>query len=345
MKNKKQIKTELRLQPGSGVKVTYLNRAPYEGRNSIEGLFNMIIASLGSRLDVTRFFCDIDKSRLTNSLNARRASGDINHVTGDVHYLMIFLKGKKNILTIHDLGFLENCNSKMKRLIFAIFWFYLPLKRARYVTVVSNFTKQTLLKYFSYPEERIRVIPNPVKPSLRFSERRPASKGPIVLFIGRNPNKNLGNLIEALPGTSYALRIVGKPTASEIARMDELRINYSVTSNITEEQLLEEYQKCDVLFFASLYEGFGMPIIEAQKVGRPVITSNFGAMLEVAGDSALTVNPFVPAEIADALNLLTDDATYNKYVKLGLDNADRYGLANIAQQYFDLYQHLAGIDS
>jgi glycosyltransferase involved in cell wall biosynthesis len=99
---------------------------------------------------------------------------------------------------------------------------------------------------------------------------------------------------------------------------------------------------CDIMYNASFYEGFGMPIIEAQSVGRPVITSDLGAMKEVAKQSAVLVDPYKSEEISAAIHRLVDDrAYYDKMVALGRENVKPYDHKAIAQQYLKVYEELA----
>jgi len=122
-------------------------------------------------------------------------------------------------------------------------------------------------------------------------------------------------------------------------------INYTVYNKLTDQQVYERYCACDLLFNASFYEGFGMPIIEVQAVGRPVITSNFGAMKEVGAGSAILVDPNRPDEIRMAIESLQNKNTYNDIVAKGRANAAKYDYRKIADQYFELYQQLANDNS
>ena len=322
--------------------ITYYFREPRKTGVSIEGIFRSVKDCLEGRVATSEFYCDGSRSRLGNTRNAAKFAGDINHITGDVNYLALGLRGLKNILTIHDLGFYENpVHSKLVKLVYQIFWFYLPLKYVDIVTVVSEFTKQKLIWYFHFPESKIRVIPNPVKRVFRYSEKTTINAQPIILMMGTGKHKNLDNLIEAAKGTNFQLHIIGYPAPDEVAKLNAYAIAYKVYNQLTDEEVYEHYVACDVLFMASLYEGFGMPIIEAQCVGRPVITSNIGAMLEVGKDSAVLVDPYKPDEIKAAILSLLDKTKYDDVVALGRLNAAKYSCDKIAEQYLAVYQELA----
>jgi glycosyltransferase involved in cell wall biosynthesis len=113
-----------------------------------------------------------------------------------------------------------------------------------------------------------------------------------------------------------------------------------VYNNLTDEQVNERYIACDVLFIASHYEGFGMPIIEAQAVGRPVVTSNIGAMKEVGEGSTLLVDPNNAKKIREAIASLADQQLYERMVALGTKNAAKYNYETIANQYLEVYREL-----
>ena len=103
----------------------------------------------------------------------------------------------------------------------------------------------------------------------------------------------------------------------------------------------EAYENADVLLFCSLIEGFGMPILEAQSVGRVVITSNVSAMPEVAGDSAVLVGPLSINDIRAAIErVLADDDYRNTLIEKGLQNIKRFNAATVAQQYAALYEKI-----
>ncbi len=324
--------------------VTYFYREPRKTGVSIEGIFSLVKSCLRDRVDIKEFYCDPKASRVQNIRKAGKHADVVNHITGDVNFLALGLKKGKTILTIHDFGFYENpVHSRLVKLIYQTFWFSLPLKRVDIVTVVSEFTKEKLIRYFNFPESKIRVIHDPVKPVFRSVGKQLINEPPVILMLGTGKHKNLDNLIEAARGTNFHLDIVGWPASDELGKMQEYGISHSIYNNLTDEQVFERYVACDVLFMASLYEGFGMPIIEAQAVGRPVVTSNIGAMLEVGEHSALMVDPLDPEEIRWSINsLLTNRQLYEDTVKLGYENAAKYNYERIAEQYLAVYEELAG---
>jgi glycosyltransferase involved in cell wall biosynthesis len=111
---------------------------------------------------------------------------------------------------------------------------------------------------------------------------------------------------------------------------------------LADEELVAAYRRCDMVVFASLYEGFGLPILEAQAMGRPVITSNFGAMREAAGDGALLVDPYSVEEIRAAiLRIKNEPGLREELVRKGRENAEKYRAEVVAARYAELYRQVA----
>jgi len=111
---------------------------------------------------------------------------------------------------------------------------------------------------------------------------------------------------------------------------------------LTDEELVQAYQRCDMVVFASLYEGFGLPILEAQAMGRPVITSNFGAMKEAAGEGALLVDPYSVEAIREAiLRVKNEPGLREELVRKGRENVERFRPEAVARQYAEIYRSLA----
>jgi len=323
------------------LKVTFVSRHRRIG-GSIEGIFDAVKNCLRDKIITGDYYYDPAISRAKNVSAVKKAAGEINHVTGDINFLALGLKGKKNVLTIHDFGHYEQLRKKnlIRFFILRYFWFQAPLRCVDIVTVVSQFTKRKLIHYFNFPEKNIRVICNPVKPIFKFKERLKNNK-PVILQIGTGPHKNLNNLIEAVKGMDVHLDIVGNPDGACIRKLDSYGISYKLFTGLTDEEVYNRYIACDILFFASFHEGFGMPIIEAQSVGRPVITSNIDAMIEVAQESASLIDPHNPAEIKEAIITLTQDKDYyNDLIARGCKNALKFQDTKIADDYYKVYQEL-----
>lgn len=260
---------------------------------------------------------------------------DIIHITGTEHYLLPFLRNYNTIVTVHDLGFYTE-NRKSLRLYFKYLLWIKTLKYAKCVTFISEKSKDETLKL-----EKIKqydVIFNPIDSSFTENKKEFNAKCPTILHIGTKKNKNLINSIKAMSGLSCKLRIIGKLNEKQIEILNEYKINYSNVYNLTDEQLIEEYNNCDIVNFPSVYEGFGMPIIEAQAVGRIVLTSDIEPMKTIANGAAIIVNPYsidsIRTGYLEAFNFDSD------IIRRGLINAKRFNAHNIAKRYLDLYSSI-----
>jgi len=112
--------------------------------------------------------------------------------------------------------------------------------------------------------------------------------------------------------------------------------------DISDADMLQAYHQADLVVFISLAEGFGMPIIEAQAIGRPVIVSNLSPMKEVAGVGALTVDPSNVSAIRSAIRqIVEDEMVRHRTIAAGLQNAKRFSAKAVAGQYAQLYQRVA----
>lgn len=324
--------------------ITYFFRKPQPGIHSIEELFTAIQNALPP--DLKSKNCYMSKVGvkpqllLANGREAANNQGLVNHITGDVHYIASFLPKRRTILTIHDLRPLFRGNL-LKRKLIKFIWFTIPAHSVKYITVISEATKSELLKEVGVRPEKVRVIPNCLFPQFTFSPKEFNREKPRILHLGTKENKNLERLTLALTGISCHLRIIGKLSARQTDLLIEHNIDYSNGFNLPSEQVVEEYKKADLISFVALYEGFGLPIIEAQATGRPVITSNLSSMPEVALDGALLVDPYKEGEIRNAiLAIIENSALREQLIAKGLENVKRFKPEAVAEQYADIYREI-----
>ncbi len=273
--------------------------------------------------------------------DAARNKGELNHVTGDINFIMVALPSKNSILTIHDIESLERAGGLSSRILH-YFWLVLPVKVAGKVTVVSQHTKLKLLQKVSVDPEKIVVIPNPVSGIYRYTPKPFLKEKPILLQIGTKYNKNLEKLIPAVAGLSCRLTIVGKLSLAQRQLLEQHEIDYVNKVDLSNEALLQEYIQADIVTFASTFEGFGMPIIEANAVGRVVLTSNKGAMSEVAADAAMLVDPKSVEDIRRGIvELIQDDQLREQLIRNGRQNVKKYRPEAIAARYLALYESMS----
>jgi glycosyltransferase involved in cell wall biosynthesis len=325
--------------------ITYYQRRPIAtGNFSIERVFADVRQALPegihSTVATSRYESHGLWRRVYNIVEAVFRQSDVNHITGDVHFLAYLLSKNKTLLTIHDCGRLETLSGWRKK-VFLFFWFWLPEKRCRLISVISQATKKELLRHLQCHSEKIRIIPDPVSKNFQHCPKEFNSFVPTILQVGTGINKNISRVAEALQGIPCHLRIVGKLTSEQIAVLQKFQIVYSVAQNLCDSEMVAEYQKCDMVVFVSTYEGFGLPIVEAQATGRAVVTSNILSMPEVAGDAACIVDPFDVASIRDGILRLIYNKEYREsLIEKGFKNIDRFRPQKIAAQYAELYKEL-----
>jgi glycosyltransferase involved in cell wall biosynthesis len=333
----------------------YFYRHPHAIYFSVEKIFKNISGKIrheyGNRLQVEDLFLPFTSkfsSIIQNIRFAKQTQGDINHVTGDAHYIILgFSKKNINILTIHDCVLLLHYKRfDPRHWIIRMVWYSLPARKATAITVISENTKKDLVKFTGCPESKIRVIPDFVDPSFQKSEYIFNQESPRILFIGTAPNKNLDRLIPALKLLKVKLEIIGFPDEEKRAMLDAAGVSYKIFNGLSQEEIIRRYRNADIIAFPSTYEGFGLPILEGQAIGRPILTSCLSPMKEVAGKGACLVDPYdVTAIRAGLLRIMEDPDYRNQLVAEGFKNVERYQLENVAAQYSVLYRELLEKDS
>lgn len=268
----------------------------------------------------------------------RRNKKGINHITGDVHYLTMALLGCKSILTIHDLVTLRIPGNKFKRLLLRKLWFDIPLKQADHITCISNTTRNELIKEFNIAAEKVTTVYNPVDTMFAPIPKEFNVDKPRILHVGTGWNKNLDRVVDALKNIECTLVIIGVLDDRQKSMLHDSNVEYEQMSNLSDNELLQEYEKCDIVSFPSIYEGFGMPIIEGQAVGRIVLTSSIEPMTEIAEESAVLVNPQSVDSIHEGFIRIIKDENYrNKMISKGFKNVERFSASRIAVQYDAIY--------
>jgi len=309
---------------------------------SIENVFRLIRNELAGKVKFDETYAPSDKMGLAslfkNILLFRKQSADLYHITGDIHYAALAFPAGKVILTIHDCIFLQH-PSRIKRLILKKLWLDWPVHHSAIVTTISEASKKEIINSSGCSPDKILVIPDPLDESFSFSPKPFNTDKPVILQVGTWPNKNLERVIKALKGIPCHLMIVGKLLEEQQQLLKASDIEFTNGFKLPQQDLLEWYRKSDIVMFATLFEGFGLPILEAQATGRPVITSNISPMKEVAGEGACLVDPFSVDSIRNAvIKICADDIVREKIIFSGKENIKKYKVSSIADKYLQLYQ-------
>jgi glycosyltransferase involved in cell wall biosynthesis len=236
------------------------------------------------------------------------------------------------VVTVHDLAVLRHPGTFNQ-------WtrhysrFAVPrvVQAARLVIAVSEFTRREVVELLGVPEERIRVIPNGV--DAVFTADGPAAEGSYVLAVGTlEPRKNLGVAREAAERLGAELRVVGAQGWRGVQVEGWL-------GRVPDEKLAALYRGARCLVYPSLYEGFGIPVLEAMACGTPVVTGAGGATEEVAGGAAVLADPHDPAAVARAIE--EAEARRDELVPRGLERARQFTWERAAAETRAVYEEAA----
>jgi glycosyltransferase involved in cell wall biosynthesis len=328
------------------MKVSLLCRRPIEGFYSLESYFARVQQSLQDlgvevEINVSPYVSQGLRKRLQIVRFARTHQAEITHVTGDIHFAALGTDPARTIVTVHDCGRLHQLRG-FKREILRQFWFALPLRRAAAITVISEAVKDDLIRWVpSLDADRIHVVPVSISPQFTYTPKPFNRRHPRILQVGTTANKNIPRLAQALRGLEVTLVLIGRLSEELKKVLADQQIRYENHTDIDESEVIEQYRKADMVAFVSTLEGFGMPILEAQAVGRPVVTSRCTSMPAVAGDGAALVDPYSVASIRAGLRrVMEEDAYRDGLIESGRLNVKRFDARAIAERYLAIYQSL-----
>ncbi|MEM7540213.1 MAG: glycosyltransferase family 1 protein [Pseudomonadota bacterium] len=289
---------------------------------------------------VSPYFSNGVVPRLKALRAVRKISSDLFHITGDVHFLALVLPRDRVLLTIHDCVMMRHPNRLIRSLL-KLFWLDLPVRHCKNITTVSVATREDVIRLTGCKPSKIEVVPTVIDEAYGPAPRDFNARQPRILHIGLAANKNFERHVAALRGLPCELHIIGRLNDEHRALLGECAINFRNSVNLSQEEMASAYVESDLLLFASTFEGFGMPILEAQTVGRPVVTSRISSMPEVAGEGACLVDPFSIDDVRSGIETILTDVTYrNQLIEAGFANARRFKADNVALEYARIYERM-----
>jgi len=272
------------------------------------------------------------------------------------------------VVSVHDVSFLEHPEYFRRERAHQLRWTVArTVRRAAKVLTVSDFSRKSILKaYGDLDEEKVVVVSNAAAPEFRPIPRATAAAAlrerfsvdaPFLLGVGDLlPRKNqigliraFARLMRAYPQFPHQLVLAGKETwfahhVREAARQSGFADRIRFLGFVSDTELLQLYNACEVFVFPSYYEGFGLPALEAMACGRAVVCSSTSALPEVVDGAALLFDPYSVDEMVRAMaDLLLDPALRSRMERLGLQRAAHFSWQKAAQQTMQIYKEVADL--
>lgn len=304
--------------------------------------------------------------QLALPIQAKRDNIDILHCTGNTAPIYV---GRKTILiiTIHDVMFLKNYSQLPKSSSLYQRWgriyrkTIIPrvVKNAFKIITVSRFSKNDIIKHLlNLSEDKIAIVYEAVdetfgvlgKNDTSTASKRKIGENYILTLGGIDPRKNTELVIKKFielkneNNINEKLLIVGIPNWKQtkfynIVQESNFKEDIIFADFVSEDDLMLLYNGASIFLYPSLYEGFGMPLLEAMASGTPVVTSNVTSMPEIAGNAAFLINPTNGEELkAAVMKLLNDENLRNNLIARGLKQAKKYSWIKMAKKTLAIYE-------
>ncbi|NKQ39724.1 MAG: glycosyltransferase family 4 protein, partial [Methanosarcinales archaeon] len=285
---------------------------------------------------------------------------DIIHSPEDAS-LFVKLKNQKKIITVHDTipFYFPNMFDFMTRYRYKIL-FSRTLKNSDKIIADSYNTKQDLIKHFKIPEKKIKVIhlaANENYKQLKENEINNIKQKynlnySFILYVGTlEVRKNISILLKSLyklkkQGIKHKLVITGKKgwkykSIFKIIEQLNLQKDVIFIGYVSDEDLPALYNAADLFVYPSIYEGFGLPPLEAMQCGTPVITSNTSSLPEVVGNAGIMIDPYDVVELANNMHeVLVNVSLREELSKKGLERAKLFSWKKCAEEHLKIYEEV-----
>jgi glycosyltransferase involved in cell wall biosynthesis len=264
----------------------------------------------------------------------------------------------KKVMTVHDIiPFIYPRQFRPKDFFYWKFIFPVYAKRADFIIVNSENTKKDLIKFLNIPKKKVKTILLAQDSAYKIIKKKSILEkvrkkyrldNKFIFYSGSiNPRKNLKRVIKSFQKTQDKIKldlvITGITTWKSGEEMKMIKENPKIKllGLIPKEDLVCLYNLAEVFIYPSLYEGFGLPILEAQACGCPVITSNISSMPEVAGQGAILINPYRIDEITEAIYKVTGSKKIREdLIQKGFKNIKRFSWEKAARETLAIYHDL-----
>jgi glycosyltransferase involved in cell wall biosynthesis len=272
------------------------------------------------------------------------------------------------VVSVHDIAYKlypEYFPARVRRMLSAMV--PLSMRRAAHVLTLSQSARQDILAHYGMPESKVSVVPAGVGPQFRVLESeaplsavqdRYGIEGAYILAVGNlQPRKNIRRLIEAysrLPATlqrKYRLVVAGQALWLH-SGIYQAAIDHGVqhrlvfTGYVPDQDLVPLYNAATLFVYPSLYEGFGLPVLEAMACGTPVVTSNLSSLPEVAGEAALLADPSDVHDLAAQMaRVLEDPQLARRLSEQGLERARAFSWQETARRVIEIYAQVLSQES
>lgn len=266
----------------------------------------------------------------------------------------------KKVITVQDLSSMLYPSINMAGMLAHRLFGIRTIKNVDSVITISMSTKCDVMKYLKAPEEKIKVVYNGVNEGFKPLNEKEIDdfrqkynlNFPFILYVGvLQPRKNIPTLIKAYykikkEGMKHKLIIAGgkgwkyKEIFETVERFN-LQKDVIFTGHVLDADLPKLYNAADLFVFPSIYEGFGLPPLEAMACGCPVITSNTSSLPEVVGDAGIMVDPYDVDGLAKAMGeVLTNESIKQDMIKKGLERAKIFSWEKCAKETLEVYNCL-----
>lgn len=290
------------------------------------------------------------EEHVTLPLKAARTGLDLFHAP---HYVLPLFMRTPSVVTVHDIIHVAAPGFGALARVYARFMISTAARRARAVIAVSEHTKKDLVSLLGVPEDKIRVIPN------GGGDFSPMNGGGLdealgglglspgyFLFVGSDrPHKNLGavrQVMDKLDGDTVFV-IVGRVAEERKKEFARFGRRARFFDNVDKETMRALYSGAAALFFPSLYEGFGLPPLEAMACGAPVVASGVTSIPEVVGEAAALAPPDDIGTMAALLRKIRDDGAFrDELVRKGYERVKQFSWEKTARMTLDAYRAAAG---